>query len=193
MLAQTLPSLVLTEADYLDQEQSAKERHEYVDGQVFAMAAASKAHNEIALNLALALRYLSKGSSCRVFMSDMNTRISQRNSYYYPDVLLTCEPNQENSEYFVDRPCLVIEVVSKSTEWKDYHEKLLAYQSLASVKNYWVVAQERYEVTCFYRDQQGQWWVKTYTSLEQFITVDCLQAQISLTEIYAGLQFPAPA
>lgn len=187
MLAQVLPNLALTETEYLTQEQSAKERHEYVAGQVFAMAGASKTHNEIALNLALALRQLSKGSSCRVFISDMKLRISQRNSYYYPDVLLTCEPNQEDSEYFVDQPCLVIEVVSKSTEWKDFHEKLLAYQSLASVKNYWVVAQDRYEVTCFYRDQQGQWWVETYTDLEQVLTLDCLSAQLSLSEIYTGL------
>lgn len=188
MLAQILPNLALTETEYLTQEQSAKERHEYVDGQVLAMAGASKSHNEIALNLALTLRNLSKGSSCRVFMSDMKLRISQRNSYYYPDVLLTCEPNQEDSEYFVDRPCLVVEIASKSTEWKDYHEKLLAYQSLASVKNYWVVAQDRYEVTCFYRDPQGEWWVKTYTDLEQPLTVDCLNSSLSLAEIYAGLQ-----
>ena len=187
MLAPVLPNLVLTETDYLTQEQSAKERHEYVDGQVFAMAGASKTHNGIALNLALALRQLSKGSSCRVFMSDMKLRISQRNSYYYPDVLLTCEPNQEDSEYFVDRPCLVIEVVSKSTEWKDYHEKLLAYQSVSSVKNYWVVAQDRCEVTCFYRDQQAEWWVKTHTGLEQTLVVGCLQTTLSLAEIYAGL------
>lgn len=81
MLAQALPASFLTETEYLAQEHTAKERHEYVDGQVFAMAGASKNHNEIALNLALALRQLSKGSSCRVFMSDMKLRISQRNSY----------------------------------------------------------------------------------------------------------------
>lgn len=189
MLAPSIRNFALTETEYLAQEQTAKERHEYVDGQVVAMAGASKTHNEIALNLAIALRNLAKDSACRVFMSDMKLRISQRNSYYYPDILLTCEPNQEDSEYFVDRPCLVIEVVSKSTEWKDYHEKLLAYQSLASVKNYWVVAQDRYEVTCFYRDQQGQWWVKTYTELAQLLSLDCLQASLSVADIYAGLQW----
>lgn len=83
----------------------------------------------------------------------------------------------------------MIEVVSKSTEWKDYHEKLLAYQSLSSMQNYWVVAQDRYEVACFYRDQQGQWWVKTYTDLDQTLAVDCLQAALSLMEIYAGLSW----
>ncbi len=190
MLAQVLSNLALTETEYLAQEQTTKERHEYVAGQVFAMAGASKTHNEIALNLAVALRRLSQGSSCRVFMSDMKLRISQRNSYYYPDVLFTCEPNQEDSEYFVDRPCLVIEIVSKSTEWKDFHEKLLAYQSVSSVKNYWVVSQDRYEVTCFYRDLKGEWWVKTYTELEQVLVVECLQASINLAEIYTNIQLP---
>lgn len=71
MLTQVLPNLALTETEYLAQEQTAKERHEYVDGQVFAMAGASKTHNEIALNLAIALSNLAKDSACRVFMSDM--------------------------------------------------------------------------------------------------------------------------
>ncbi|MGB1257909.1 MAG: Uma2 family endonuclease [Thiolinea sp.] len=177
----------LSEQDYLDGEKLAKERHEYIDGQVFAMAGASKRHNEICLNLALLFRPGTKGNSCRVFSSDVKVRISKRKSYYYPDVVVGCSEDDDVDDYYLEQPCLIVEVTSKSTEWKDYNEKLLAYQSIPSLKGYIVVAQEKPHVSHFYRDDDGEWWVDTFTEFDQIIELPCPKMSVSVADIYDGI------
>lgn len=177
----------LSEQDYLAGEKLAKERHEYVDGQVFAMAGASKRHNEICLNIALLLRSGAKNNPCRVFSSDIKVRIGKRKSYYYPDVVVGCSEDDDADEYYLEQPCLIVEVTSKSTEWKDYNEKLLAYQAIPSVKGYLVVSQDKLHVSHFYRDADGEWWVDTFTEFEQVIGLSCPEMSVSVADIYDGI------
>lgn len=177
----------IPEQDYLNGEIIAKERHEYVDGQVFAMAGGSKRHNDIAVNITSLLHVASRGTSCRVNASDVKVRINKRKSYYYPDVMVSCSEDDNADEYYVEQPCLLVEVTSKSTKWKDYNEKLLAYQSIASVKGYLVVAQDKPYVSYFYRDDDGEWWVDTFTEPDQVLSLACPELEVSLADIYEGV------
>ena len=104
---QQAPLQSITVEDYLRGEQDGDTRHEYVDGQVYAMAGAGRNHNIIALNLATAIRTAARGTDCRAFISDMKLRIAESNRFYYPDILLSCNPDDDNS-YYIDQPCLVI-------------------------------------------------------------------------------------
>ena len=102
---------------YLKLEQDAQIRHEYVAGQVYAMAGASEAHNLIVTNLVALLRPHLRGSSCRTFVSDMKVKVKtqQADIFYYPDLLVTCDTN-DNKKYFKTNPNLIVEVLSDSTE-----------------------------------------------------------------------------
>ncbi|MBO0614860.1 Uma2 family endonuclease [Thiothrix fructosivorans] len=182
----------ITEQKYLEGEKLAEIRHEYVDGVVYAMAGTSLRHNDIALNIAFALRLATKNTHCYLHMLTVKVRISKRKIFYYPDVIVSCEQD-EADEYYLEKPCLIVEVTSKSTEWKDFTEKLIAYQKLASLQVYLIVAQDQPQVTLFYRDAEGAWDVARFDSLEQTITLPCPEATLTLADIYEGVDFTQPA
>ena len=173
----------LSEEDYLAQEHSSPVKHEYADGQVFAMAGASIRHNRIAGNLYVAWR---QGSHCRVVFGDV--KVKGRRVYYYPDVMLSCEPQ---SDAFVETaPCMVAEVLSPTTEVIDRGEKLHHYQQIPSLQAYLLVAQDERRVEVYRR--AGELW--TYQSItdDRPIELPCLDAPLSLSEIYAGMDFDQP-
>ena len=123
----------ISEADYLAGEQRANIRHEYVDGKVYAMAGTSLRHNDIAMNIAFALRLAARGTPCRVNVSDVKVCAEKPKAYYYPDVMLGCD-RDESSKHYLEKPCVIVEITSPSTEWKDRHQKTVAYQKSTPCK-----------------------------------------------------------
>jgi Uma2 family endonuclease len=120
----------MSEAEYLALERHSDVKHEYAGGQIFAMGGASKTHNRISLNATFALRQKSTG--CRVSMADV--KLKAERVYYYPDVMLSCEPSAD--EYTETEPCVVMEVLSESTSRIDRGEKLYNYQKIPSLQAY---------------------------------------------------------
>ena len=173
----------LAEDVYLKAEKYSDIRHEYVDGQVYAMAGASKRHVVITGNVFAQLRAAAKGLPCTVYQSDMKVRTAAHKTYYYPDVVVGCE-DDEASDYYLEKPCLIVEVLSDSTEKRDRREKLLAYINIPTLKAYLLVAQDQYEVEMFYREPTGNWWVETFSGLESTPTLPCPETSLSLAEIY---------
>ncbi|WML90221.1 Uma2 family endonuclease [Thiothrix lacustris] len=183
----------ITEQAYLEGEKIAEVRHEYVDGVVYAMAGTSRRHNRIAVNFARKLSLTDRqGNPCEIYLSDVKVRAQRAKSYYYPDVIVGCQ-RDEADEYYLEKPCLIVEVTSKSTEWKDFTEKLIAYQRLASLQVYLIVAQDQPQVTLFYRDAEGAWDVTRFDDLEQTLTLPCPECTLSLADIYEGVDFTQPA
>ena len=112
----------LDEAEYLALEARSPVRHEYIAGEVFAMTGASIRHNIIALNIATALRTHLRGTPCRALMEGVKLYLKKERSYFYPDVMVTCEPRLlelDAETQLVDSPALIIEVLSPSTEGID--------------------------------------------------------------------------
>lgn len=178
----------ITEQEYLDGEKLAKERHEYIDWKIYAMADASRAHSTIAFNVAFNLRLAACSTGCEIYLSDIKVHTEHSKAYYYPDVVVSCNADETN-EYYLNHPCLIVEVTSKSTEWKDHHEKTLAYQKINSLKAYLIVAQDSIQVTYYYRDAEGMWDVRLYDQLEQIIPIPCPEAPLSVAAIYEGINF----
>jgi Uma2 family endonuclease len=143
-----------TAEDYLSAEEGGGTRHEYVDGEIYAMAGAGEAHNLIALNVAAGLRSLVRGGPCRVFIADMKLRVAQWNAFYYPDVMVVCNP-ADNHSHFKEQPGTVIEVMSPTTESIDRREKLLAYRTLPSLREYVLIAQDRRHIEVYRKDANG--------------------------------------
>ena len=123
----------LTYAEYLAYEHQIKIKHEFVNGEAFAMAGASEDHNLIAGTLFSRFRFHLRGKPCRVFMSDMKLTIAAaNNATYYPDVMVVCD-RTDNDAYVKQKPCLIVEVLSLSTAMLDRREKLFNYQKLESL------------------------------------------------------------
>lgn len=180
----------LSVEDYIAGEDGAEFRHEYIDGQVYAMTGASRAHGTICLNIAAELRPRLRGTPCQLFLNDMKVRlrISGQDIFYYPDLLLTCDPNDRET-YYCTAPCFLIEVLSESTERIDRREKLLAYQSIPSLEAYWLVAQDKRRLEVYRR--RGQWQREIITSGR--LTLDCLEGELSLDAIYEDVMSEAGA
>jgi Uma2 family endonuclease len=185
-------SVYMTEADYLEGEKHAEIRHEYVDGQVYAMAGTSRRHNSIAFNIAFNLRLASRDKPCDIHLSDVKAKAQRSKAYYYPDVMVSCQQDEADA-YYLEKPCLIVEVTSKSTEWKDYAEKLIAYQKLASLQVYLIVAQDQALVTMVYRDAESGWEVARFDALEQTLTLPCPESTLTLADIYEGIDFTQSA
>ena len=144
----------LTVEEYLAFEETASARHEYVCGHVYAMTGATKRHNRIAFNIARKLDDAAEGTPCRIYIEAVKLRVA-RDVIYYPDVMVAREPDDD--PLIENNPCLVVEIVSPSTEGTDRREKLLAYRNLAGLGAYLVVDQDLRRVEHYFRDPAGDW------------------------------------
>ena len=173
---------LLSVEDYLAGERVSEMRHEYAAGQVFAMAGGSKLHNRISLKLASLLQ--AAPGACVTHMADVLVRIDQ--VFYYPDVMVVCEPNTD--AYVETNPCLIVEVLSDSTESIDRREKLYNYQRIAHLQAYVLVAQNERRVDVFRR--AGKIWTFETHAGDSEITFDCPVLSITLEQLYGGMGVP---
>lgn len=146
-----------TAADYLAWEPAQAERHEYIDGEVFAMAGAEDRHVTVSMNIAFALRQHLSGSPCRTFMSDMRLYVAVANSYFYPDVLVTCSALDLASPMVKTEPKLIVEVLSPSTAAYDRGLKFSHYRRIASLEEYVVIDLDTRSIDCYRKGADGLW------------------------------------
>lgn len=178
------PLSCLTASEYLSIEQHSEIRHEYVDGEIFAMAGASEEHNLIAGNIYNLLRSHLRGTSCRTFMSDMKLKINiaQADIFYYPDIVVTCDP-QDKEKYFKTRPSLIVEVLSDSTKVIDKREKRSNYRTLDSLQEYVLVYQDEMKVEIYRKNDDGDWIMQTLGKGD-LLELNSVGLRLSLNDIY---------
>ncbi|MGH8652943.1 MAG: Uma2 family endonuclease [Gammaproteobacteria bacterium] len=176
-------NVTLSVAEYLAGEPYSTVKHEYVNGQVYAMVGVSRAHNRITVNLTLALGNHLRGTPCKVFTSDMKVRIND--IFYYPDLAVGCGESNPN-DYYLSQPVLVIEVLSPSTERLDLVEKRLNYQSLPSLHEYVLVAQDKPEVRIFRRAEAG--WDLEIFAANDTVRFQSVDLAVPIAEIYEDVE-----
>lgn len=147
----------LSAIDYLAWEAAQPERHEYIDGAVFAMAGAEDRHVTVAGNLYIALRQHLSGSPCRTYMSDMRLHVAAANSYFYPDVLVTCSALDQASAMVKTEPRLIVEVLSPTTAAYDRGLKFSHYRTLTSLEEYVLVDLDTRATDCYRKGADGLW------------------------------------
>jgi len=189
MASRAITGELISVEEYLRIEEQSNIRHEYVGGLMHAMTGGSEEHNYAAGNIYTALRAAARGTVCRVFMSDIKVRTAPT-VFYYPDVLVTCDPT-DNDRYVKLRPCLVVEVLSPSTTTTDRREKVLAYQSLPSLRAYLVVHQDQPIVERYWRDEHGTWHL-TVMQRDGLVAVPCPETALALADIYEGVELSTP-
>ena len=185
----TPQSSYLTPEEYLQLEVNSDIKHEYIDGEVYAMAGATDTHVTIAGNIfALLLSHL-RGSGCRVYISDMKVRIEQKNRFYYPDVLITCEDRDRENNTFKKFPNLIIEVLSDSTEAFDRGDKFADYRSLPSLEEYVVINTKKARIECFRRTKEGLWLLQFYELEDSQFELTSINFTGKINDVYEEVEF----
>ena len=175
---------LLTPAAYIRSEEQGDFRHEYVNGYTYAMVGASRRHNLIAMTLARLLGNHLQGGPCRTYMADMklNIQTAEMERFYYPDLMVSCDPSPPH-DYYEDKPVLLVEVLSASTEPKDRLEKLAAYTAIPSLIEYMLISQDSIAID-IYRRVEKNWVLNSYKSGEKAI-LESVKLELSVDQVYA--------
>ncbi|MBE9157937.1 Uma2 family endonuclease [Nodosilinea sp. LEGE 06152] len=174
--------------DYLAAEATSPTKHEYRDGEVYAMAGGTDAHVTIALNFWALLRGHLRDQGCRAYALDMKARIEVLNCYYYPDVMVTCDDHDLPSSTFKGYPCLIVEVLSDSTEALDRGDKFTDYRHLESLQEYVLVSQTRQQVEVFRRNTEGLWVLHPFSEGDR-ISLASVGWEGAIADLYEDVTF----
>ena len=156
-MAQAAQKTIFSAADYLVWESAQLDRHEFLDGEVFAMAGAEDRHVTVSMNLAFALRQHLSGSPCRTYMSDMKLNVASANQYFYPDVMVTCSPLDQANALIKSEPKLIVEILSPSTAAYDRGLKFGYYRVLPSLQECVLIDLDTRSTDCFRKRDDGLW------------------------------------
>lgn len=180
MSAQALQQL--TPQEYLELERRSETKHEFVNGEMFDMAGASRSHNLIVTNIVGELRLQLKGRRCEVYPNDMRVHIPDTGMYTYPDAVVACGTPRltDDKRDTLLNPTALFEVLSSSTEAYDRGAKAAHYRRIASLRHYVLIAQDAPHIECYTRQDESRFWYLT--------EADGLDAEIALTEIACVLK-----
>lgn len=176
--------------EYLEMENAATEKHEYYQGEIFAMSGAGARHNIISINLIASLKSRLKGKGCRPYGSDMRINIPENTLFTYPDVSVICgqvKTIKEDKNTAI-QPTAIFEILSPLTSNSDRGIKFMLYRAIPTLKDYILVDSGSIHVEHFAINKAGLWQLKEYAMLQDIIDIETLQVQLSLEEIYEDTQ-----
>ncbi len=179
--------LLMTVEDYFIWEETQDEKHEYWDGEVVAMAGTTKFHNRVALNCFKQLDTALDDGDCEVFTSDLRVRVEPRRKYFYPDVVVSCD-DREDEDLYIKYPCLIIEVLSPSTESIDRGIKFAKYREILSLKEYVLVQVAQPGVEIYQRGDRGKWIYSAY-GMDDRVLLESVNVEISVADLYRQVTF----
>ncbi len=173
----------ITVEEYLNGELISEVKHEYVDGQVFAMAGASKNHERISGNFFAEFRSHLKGSTCESFGADLKIK-TPLGSFRYPDCMVVCDDDSEN-EYYTTLPKIIVEVLSRSTRKTDETVKLIEYINIPTLEEYVIIEQDVVDVTVYRKSDD---WRSAHYFLGDKIHFESIDLTLSVKDIYDRVQ-----
>jgi len=168
--------------DYLHLENISSIKHEFIDGQIYAMAGASINHERICMNLATNIGWHLKKSSCEPLGSDIKLKVAER--FFYPDFMVDCTFN-EQKKYYTETPTLIVEVLSKSTRRLDETVKLMSYINMPSVQEYVLIEQDFVDIQVLRRNEG---WLPKHYFLGDVVKFDSIDLSLAVEDIYMRVQ-----
>lgn len=187
----SLPTKKLTPLEFLEFERKAEEKHEYLDGEIFAMSGAKRNHNKITINLSGLIWQHLKGKDCESYSNDMRVFVPRSGLYTYPDLVVVCgEPQfQDDVHDTLLNPVMLIEVLSDSTEGYDRGRKFQHYRSIESLDEYVLVSQNDARIEKYIKQGDGFWVLSEAVGLDSEITLDAISCTMPLAEVYDKINF----
>lgn len=182
----------MTETEYLAFERESDIKHEYINGEIFAMTGASENHNLISVNILTSLKSQLRGKGCKVYPADMRVRVQATGEYFYPDASAVCEKAQfaENIFDSLINPSLIIEVLSPSTERYDRGKKFQIYRKIETFKEYVLISQDNPHIEHYAINQAGKWELTDVIGLDNSLKLLSVGCTLDMNEVYDLVSFP---
>ena len=177
----------ITPTEYLENERFSAARHEYVDGDVFALADRSRRHDIITSNLVMLCRVSLSKTNCKTFFEGMKVSVSEL-IYYYPDVFVACQAQADDAGFVIESPCFIAEVLSPLTAAIDKREKLIAYKMIESLQEYAIVWETESRVELHRRHNDG-WQTFYFARREEKVEFASIGAQTTVANLYRPIKF----
>ena len=177
-----------TPAEYLDWEEQQEFRHEYIDGEAYAMSGGTVNHGRISANCILLIGSHLRGSSCLVQTSDVKVSIQESRDYVYPDVSVTCHEQDRTATKFISHPCLIVEVLSPSTAAYDRGDKFTMYRRSPSLQDYMMVDANKIAIDMYHKNDLGRWEIVNYRTgdMVELASIDLI---FPIERIFEGIIF----
>lgn len=182
---------LISAAEYLAWEPTQELRYEYWDGEVVAMTGGTRNHNRVSLNFSKLLDDALANRACEVYIVDVKVQVEPGKKYFYPDVVVTCD-ERDTDPQLVQFPCLIVEVLSPSTEAVDRGKKFAKYRHSSTLQEYVLVQVEQPIVEVFRRNPQGQWVLSEY-NLSNKLRLESVDVEIAIADLYRQVQFQLDA
>lgn len=188
MIANREQSQKMTAEAYLEWEEKQEFRHEYIDGEIIAMTGGSLPHNDIALNFYRALYPHVRQRGCRFNVSDAKVQARKNSRYFYPDLVVSCDPDDLKSREFIQNPKVIVEVLSPGTANYDRTKKLKYYRQIPSLQEYVLVDSEEIVVEV-YRRGEGKMWLYYEYEAGEAIALESIEFECAIELLYEGVSF----
>jgi Uma2 family endonuclease len=182
---------ILTEDEYLTWENSAHRKHEFFQGQVFAMAGASPRHNIVFRNVYGDLAYRLKGNPCQPYGSDFRIHIPQNTLYTYPDISILCDDILNNYTESGTQPTVIIEILSVTTKDYDRGSKFELYRDIPALKEYVLIDSDTIHAEVFRLNGRKHWELEEYKLLDDILEIKQVKWSMSLHGVYEGTRLTA--
>ncbi|MEO5861945.1 MAG: Uma2 family endonuclease [Burkholderiales bacterium] len=184
------PHSKITVADYLTLESGTLEKHEYFQGEVFAMGGASAIHNLVVANIIRELISQLRKTPCLVYPSHLRVKVSHTGLYTYPDAIVVCDkPNLEQPGDTLLNPTVIIEVLSDSSELYDRGRKFEHYRTLTTLNEYLLVDQRAPKMELYSRQPQQRWLLSAANSLAESISISSIRCDLTLADVYHKIEW----
>jgi Uma2 family endonuclease len=178
----------LTPVEYFDWEEQQRCRHEYINGEIYAMSGGTQNHSRIALKVAALLdAHLSNGG-CRVFNSDCRVNLVGTSDYTYPDASVSCDPQDKTTAQYITYPCLIIEVLSDSTEAYDRGNKFFRYRQNPQLQDYVLVSSKEIAIDVYRKTKNGRWEIINYRAGD-IVELQSVNLNFPIEQAYRGIDF----
>ena len=176
----------LTPEEYFVWEGKQLEKHEYLDGEVYAMSGGSKNHSLISVRFITLFANHLEGGSCETGNSDLRVNIVETDIYTYPDVSVTCDERDKTTTQYITYPCLIVEVLSDSTEAYDRGGKFRMYRNNPVLQDYLLVSSTSIEMDLYHKNDAGEWIILNYKA-EDIIELKSINLSFAIEQVYRGL------
>ena len=176
----------LTPKEYFAWEEKQLEKHEYIEGEVYAMSSGSVNQGRIAIRFTTMFDSHLEGSSCITGNSDIKVKIVKTNNYTYPDVSVTCDDRDKTTTQYITYPSLIVEVLSPSTEAYDRGGKFRLYANNPLLQDYLLVSSTSIEIDLYHKNDNGEWIIINYKEGDM-IELKSINLTFAIAQIYRGL------
>lgn len=188
MIAAREEKRFFTPEEYFAWEELQLEKHELIDGRVYAMTGGTRNHSDIAGNFLLRIKPHLRGSGCKTYNSDCRVNILNTRNYTYPDLSVTCDPRDNSSPQYITYPCLIVEVLSDSTEAYDRGKKFDKYRRNPNLIDYVLVSSDEMAIDIYHKNDAGDWLILSYRAGDS-VELKSIGLSLAIEQLYEEIVF----